>query len=191
MGAGEERSVATISQAESDDDIGAARALFLEYAQSLDFSLCFQGFDEELAALPGCYAAPSGRLLLAHLAGAVAGCVGVRDLGSGVCEMKRLYVRPEFRGKTIGRALAEAALAEARAAGYERMRLDTIPSMEAAIALYEELGFGTIAPDYHNPIEGATYMEIALQSGSRWIGTALGPPEGDDDDRVLRIHDSG
>ena len=162
MGAGEERSVATILQAESDDDVGAARTLFLEYARALDFSLCFQDFDAELAGLPGRYARPTGRLLLAHLAGAVAGCVGVRDLGSGVCEMKRLYVRPEFRGKTIGRALAEAALAEARAAGYERMRLDTIPSMEAAIALYEELGFGTIAPYYRNPIEGATYMEITL-----------------------------
>ena len=167
MPAGEERSVAAIFQAESDDDVGAARALFLEYARALEFSLCFQDFDAELAALPGRYARPTGRLLLAHLAGAVAGCVGVRDLGSGVCEMKRLYVRPAFRGKTIGRALAEAALAEARAAGYERMRLDTISSMDAARTLYDDLGFTDIAPYCDNPIEGAAYMEITLPRGRR------------------------
>ena len=175
--------MAMIFHAETDHDVREARALFLGYAHSLGFSLCFQGFDAELAELPGCYAPPKGRLLLAGIDGAVAGCVGVRDRGDGICEMKRLYVRPEFRGRSLGRALAEAALAEARAIGYRRMRLDTLPSMDAAIALYEELGFAEIEPYYHNPREGAMYMELGLHPEPRGGG--------DSDDTLLRLHDRG
>ncbi len=167
----------TIVQAASDDEVRCAGELFLEYARSLDFSLCFQGFDDELARLPGCYAPPAGRLLLARAGDAIAGCVGVRDLGGGVCEMKRLYVRPGFRGGGTGRALAEAALAEARAIGYRRMRLDTLPSMDAAIALYTGLGFVETEPYYENPIEGAMYLEIELgaQADEGGEGDVAGP----------------
>ncbi len=157
----------TIFQAECARDVEEARALFLEYAESLDFSLCFQGFDEELAELPGCYAPPSGRLLLARAGGAVAGCVGLRDLGNGVCEMKRLYVRPAFRGRNLGRVLAEAAIGAAREIGYERLRLDTLPPMEAARALYDDLGFADIEPYYHTPVEGASYKELVLSAAPR------------------------
>ncbi len=163
----------TIFQAERAGDVEEARALFLEYAESLDLSLCFQGFDEELAALPGYYAPPSGRLLLARDGGAVAGCVGVRDLGDGVCEIKRLYVRPAFRGRNLGRVLAEAAIGAARAIGYERMRLDTLPSMEAARALYDDLGFTDIGPYYRNPVEGAAYKELVLCDEPR-VGAPAG-----------------
>ncbi len=158
--------MATIVQAKSDADVGEAQALFLEYACSLDFSLCFQGFDDELTQLPGCYAPPSGRLLLALVDGAVAGCVGLRDLGDGACEMKRLYVRPAHRGLGLGRLLAEAAITQARAIGYARMRLDTLPSMAAARVLYGELGFSDIPPYYHNPVDGAEYKELILRSAA-------------------------
>ncbi len=154
----------TIVQAESDADIREARALFLEYAGTLDFNLCFQGFDEELARLPGCYAPPSGRLLLALVEGVVAGCIGLRDLGGGACEMKRLYVRPAYRSLRLGRLLAETAIAHARAVGYARMRLDTLPSMGAARSLYDDLGFTDVPPYYHNPVEGAEYKELDLRN---------------------------
>jgi ribosomal protein S18 acetylase RimI-like enzyme len=139
------------------------RALFLEYAQSLGFSLCFQGFDEELRALPGMYGPPRGRLLLAIEEGSPAGCVGLHEWDGPAAEMKRLYVRPAFRGHGLGRTLTEAALSEARALGYRSVRLDTIPSlMQSAIALYRELGFREISPYRQNPIPGALYFELPL-----------------------------
>ena len=141
--------------------IAQARELFLEYAQSLGFSLCFQNFDRELAALPGDYSPPNGRLLLAEHEGQLAGCVALHKLESEVCEMKRLYVRAPFRRLKIGRALAESIIAEARGIGYRRMRLDTVaPLMSTAVSLYRQLGFQEIAPYRTNPIEGALYMEL-------------------------------
>ena len=152
-----------ISQAESAAQIEQARMLFQEYAASLDFHLCFQSFDKELAELPGDYAPPQGRLLLAEQDGKLAGCVALHKIGDGICEMKRLYVRPEFRGKALGRALAERVIEEARALGYARMRLDTIVGkMDAAIALYRALGFRQVPPYRENPIAGAIYMEFEL-----------------------------
>jgi GNAT superfamily N-acetyltransferase len=150
-----------INQAESTAEIAQARELFLEYAGSLGFSLCFQGFDQELANLPGDYALPQGRLLLAEYHGSLAGCAALHKLEPGINEMKRLYVRPQFRGKQIGRLLAEYLIAEAAVAGYKRIRLDTIePLMSSAVSLYRTLGFREIAPYRTNPIEGALYMEL-------------------------------
>lgn len=152
-----------IAQATSPEQIVQARELFLEYAQSLGFSLCFQSFDQELAGLPGDYAPPDGRLLLAEFEGQLAGCVALHKLDGNICEMKRLYLRPHFRGKGLGRALAETIIAEARAIGYERMRLDTVePIMKDAVAMYCRLGFKEIAPYRTNPIQGAMYMELEL-----------------------------
>ena len=139
------------------------RDLFLEYASSLGFSLCFQGFDEELRALPGMYAPPRGRLLLASQDDRPAGCVGLHPWEGDAAEMKRLYVREAFRGRGLGRTLTEAALAEARSIGYRSVRLDTIPSlMQPAIALYRELGFRESPPYRKNPIPGALYFELPL-----------------------------
>lgn len=150
-------------QAESPSQIAQARELFLEYAQTLGFSLCFQNFDKELASLPGDYAPPAGRLLLAEYDGQLAGCVALHKLEEGVCEMKRLYLRPEFRGKRLGRVLANRILAEARQIGYQRMRLDTVePVMKDAVAMYRKIGFREIAPYCSNPIPGALYMELKL-----------------------------
>lgn len=150
-------------QAESSDDIAHARELFLEYAQSLGFSLCFQNFDQELASLPGIYAPPEGRLLLAEYAGQLAACVALHKLDADICEMKRLYLRPQFRGKGLGRILADRILAEARQIGYRSMRLDTVePVMKDAVAMYRKLGFREIAPYCENPIAGALYMELEL-----------------------------
>ena len=150
-------------RAESPVQIAQARELFLEYGKSLGFNLCFQSFDEELAGLPGDYAPPDGRLLLAEYDGALAGCVALHKLEPHVCEMKRLYVRPQFRGKGAGRALAETIIWEARAIGYRRMRLDTVePVMQAAVAMYRRLGFTEIAAYRPNPIPGAMYMELEL-----------------------------
>lgn len=141
--------------------IAQARELFLEYAQSLGFSLCFQDFDKELATLPGDYSAPEGRLLLAEYEGQPAGCVALHKLGGAICEMKRLYVRSPFRRLKVGRALAEGIIAEARGIGYRRMRLDTVaPLMSTAVSLYRQLGFQEIAAYRTNPIEGALYMEL-------------------------------
>jgi putative acetyltransferase len=151
-----------IVQAVSKVEIEHARFLFTEYNESLDFDLNFQGFDNELATLPGEYAPPDGRLLLANVGEAVSGCVGLRKLEAGICEMKRLYVRSEFRGMGVGKALAETVIKEACEIGYESMRLDTVPSMENARFLYESLGFKKIPPYRYNPIEGAVYMELPL-----------------------------
>ena len=151
------------SLAESPEQVAAIRELFLEYAQSLGFSLCFQSFDKELAGLPGDYAPPEGRLLLATRAGQPAGCVALHKLEPHICEMKRLYVRPQFRGRGLGRALAERIVADARQIGYNRLRLDTVePMMQAAVAMYRQLGFREIAPYRENPIAGALYMELGL-----------------------------
>ena len=152
-----------IVQAETDTHIAEARAMFLEYGEWLGFSLCFQGFDQELAGLPGRYAPPSGRLLLATDGANVAGVIALRGLDDATCEMKRLYARPAWRGQGLGRRLAENLLAEARAIGYRRLVLDTLPGrMDEAIALYRRLGFTEIAPYYDNPVEGAIFMEIRL-----------------------------
>lgn len=152
-----------IAAAESPTQIDQVRELFLEYADSLGFSLCFQNFDHELASLPGDYAAPGGRLLLAEFESRPAGCVALHRLNRQVCEMKRLYLRPEFRGKGIGRTLCEHALKEARAIGYRQLRLDTVePVMKDAVAMYRRLGFREIAPYRLNPIPGALYMELEL-----------------------------
>ncbi len=144
--------------------IGLAKTLFVEYADSLGFDLAFQDFEEEIANLPGDYASPAGCLLLAKYKDQPAGCVALRKLSDGICEMKRLYVRPQFRGLGIGRKLAEAIISEARRIGYNCMRLDTIPSMEAARALYVSLGFREIDPYRYNPIEDAVFMELLLVS---------------------------
>jgi putative acetyltransferase len=152
-----------VLQAESPTQIAQVRDLFLEYAQSLGFSLCFQSFDKELAGLPGDYAPPDGRLLLAQYEGQLVGCVALHKLEAGVCEMKRLYLRPQFRGKGLGRMLAERIIAEARGVGYDRIRLDTVePVMKDAVAMYRKLGFGEIAPYRPNPNPGTLYMERAL-----------------------------
>ena len=151
------------SQAESEQQIAQSRELFLEYAKSLGFSLCFQNFEKELATLPGDYAPPDGRLLLTECEGQLAGCVALHKLDDGVCEMKRLYLRPQFRGKGLGRALADRIIIEARHIGYARMRLDTVePVMKDAVAMYRRLGFREIAPYCKNPIAGALYMELLL-----------------------------
>jgi putative acetyltransferase len=155
--------VLTFAQAESPAQIAEAREVFLEYAQSLGFSLCFQNFDKELAGLPGDYAPPEGRLLLAECEGQLAGCVALHKLGPGICEMKRLYLRPQFRGKGLGRALAGRIIAEARQIGYQHMRLDTVePIMKDAVAMSGKLGFKEVAPSRPNPIAGAIYMELKL-----------------------------
>ena len=139
-----------------------ARLLMREYAASLGFDLGFQDFDRELEALPGEYGPPGGRLLLAWLGDRLAGCVALRKLQDGICEMKRLYVRPAFRGHRIGRLLAERAIAEAREIGYGRMRLDTVPSMQRAQSLYRSLGFYEVEAYRYNPIPGAAYLELKL-----------------------------
>ena len=150
-------------QAESSSQITQARELFLEYAESLGFSLCFQNFDQELAVLPGEYAPPEGRLLLAEYEGQVAGCVALHRLEERICEMKRLYLRQQLRGKGIGRALADRIISEARQIGYQRIRLDTVePVMKDAVEMYRKLGFREIAPYRANPIAGALYMELQL-----------------------------
>jgi putative acetyltransferase len=145
-------------------DLPLVRELFREYARSLGHDLGFQGFAAELAGLPGSYAPPSGALLVARADGEPAGCVALRRLQEGVCEMKRLFVRPAFRRSGLGRALATAVMAEAARLGYRFMRLDTIATMTAAVALYESLGFTEIPPYCHNPIAGARYYQCELES---------------------------
>ena len=146
----------------SAEQIAIARMLFKEYEASLGIELTFQGFAQEVLALPGAYAPPAGRLLLATGGAEAAGCVALRPLEGGICEMKRLYVRPTARGARLGRRLAETVIREARAIGYVRMRLDTLPSMKEAFALYQTLGFREIAPYYETPVVGTRFMELDL-----------------------------
>ena len=136
--------------------------MFREYAESLKIDLCFQGFEQELADLPGKYSPPAGGLLLAQEGNDPAGCVAMRPFGPGVCEMKRLYVRPAWRGHKLGRLLAADIIEKARAFGYDRMVLDTLESLREAVTLYKSLGFHVIEPYYHNPIAGVVFMELSL-----------------------------
>src|SRR3954466_949011 len=152
-----------LEQAVTSEQIALARTLFQEYGASLGFSLCFQNFDKELAGLPGDYAPPKGRLLLAYLDSHPAGCVALHEFEGGISEMKRLYVRPSFRGKRVGLALANAIIEAAREVGYQRMRLDTVPSeMADAVKMYQRLGFHEIATYRANPQPGTLYMELDL-----------------------------
>jgi len=150
-------------QAEEVDEIAQARRLFREYAEWLQIDLCFQNFEQELANLPGDYAAPDGRLLLAYDGAELAGCVALRRIDEGVCEMKRLFLREEFR-RGLGRQLIEGIIREAQQIGCEVMRLDTLPpKMNDAIALYQHYGFKEIASYYDNPVAGAIFMELDLR----------------------------
>ena len=151
-----------LEQALTPGHLASVRVLFQEYVDALGVDLSFQGFEEELRDLPGGYALPDGTLILAREGESVLGCVGVRPLDSGTAEMKRLYVRPEGRARGAGRALAWAAIEHARRAGYRRMRLDTLPQMVQAQALYESLGFRSIPPYRFNPVPGTVYMELPL-----------------------------
>ena len=150
-------------QVQSAEDVRSARELFEEYAAWLGLNLCFQNFDKELTELPGDYVPPSGRLFLAIEDDQIAGCVAVRKIEDATCEMKRLYVRPAFRGLGLGITLIETVIDAAREIGYQRMRLDTLPGkMDQAIAMYCSLGFKNIDPYYDNPVAGAAFMELEL-----------------------------
>jgi ribosomal protein S18 acetylase RimI-like enzyme len=155
-----------IKPAISSEQVAEARALFVEYANSIGFDLSFQNFQKELDGLPGDYAPPHGELLLAWNYGEVSGCVCLRRISDQVCEMKRLYVRPRFRGGGIGNALASTVIEDAVRLGYKRMRLDTVPSMAHAISLYDSLGFKEIEPYRYNPISGARFLELDLTKRS-------------------------
>jgi len=154
--------VIEVVHAESESRLLEAKKMIKEYADSLPINLDFQNFSSELADLPGEYAPPEGCLLLAYSNEMPAGCVALRKFSEGICEMKRLYVRPQFRGQNIGRILAEAVIAEGRHLSYTRMRLDTLSTMMQARALYASLGFTEIDPYRFNPVEGAKYMELQL-----------------------------
>lgn len=152
-----------IFQAESQDQIDAARTLFREYEAWLGLDLCFQGFEEELRGLPGKYALPDGRLFLAYSDEDLAGCIAMRKLDDGICEMKRLFVRDTFRGQKIGNKLIGKIIDEARGVGYSKMRLDTYPAkMGKAVDLYRSYGFHEIPSYYDNPHDGVLFMEIDL-----------------------------
>ena len=152
-----------IIAAHHPEHLPAVRELFTEYANSIEIDLCFQSFDRELAELPGKYAPPDGRLFLATQKLESAGCVALRKIGKNICEMKRLYVRPAFRGRGVGRTLADSVITAARAIGYDLMRLDTLSSMSKAIPLYESLGFQRIPAYYDNPSELAVFFELKLR----------------------------
>jgi len=152
-----------IANASSPAQIESVKGLFTEYAESLGFSLCFQGFDKELAELPGAYVPPRGRLLLATVDGEPAGCVALRPMPDGACELKRLFVRPAFRSTGLGRQLMDRILAEAREIGYRQMRLDTVVGqMDKAIAMYRRYGFKETEPHGGHPVPGSIYMEMDL-----------------------------
>lgn len=152
-----------IDAADGPDDMAEIRTLFLEYAEFLGFPLCFQGFDQELAELPGCYAPPAGRLWLARVDGAVVGCIGLRPHDGDTCEMKRLYLRPGARGLGLGRRLAELSVAAAREIGYRTMRLDTVPKLQTAIALYRDMGFLEVSePEPEGAPDGLLVFEKRL-----------------------------
>ncbi len=151
-----------IFEAKTERDIESFRTLLKEYVDSLGIDLSFQNFEEELVNLPGCYARPEGCILLAEYDGKIAGCVALRKLNDEVCEGKRLYVKPQFRGLEIGRKLMEAIIAEARKSGYTHLRGDTLASMTSAQALYASMGFKEIEPYTYNPIEGTIFLELKL-----------------------------
>ena len=164
MSTANEFAVQELIQASSANHIEQARELFKEYAAWLDVDLCFQSFEKELAALPGDYAPPNGRLFLLFNDTQLAGCVALRKIDEGICEMKRLFLRKQFRGKGLGRLLINSIIQAATQIGYERMRLDTLPlQMSDAIALYRSMGFREIEPYYQNPVPGAKFMEIELK----------------------------
>jgi ribosomal protein S18 acetylase RimI-like enzyme len=146
------------------EQLDRVRALFTEYQRWLNVDLCFQDFERELAGLPGAYGPPLGAIYLAAEDGAVAGCAALRPLDPEVGEMKRLYVRPDFRGRGVGRLLAERVIAAARRRRFVRLRLDTLRFMDRAIGLYESLGFVDIPPYYHNPLEGSRFLELDLKA---------------------------
>lgn len=151
-----------IDQATTAEQMATIRALFQEYAAWLQVDLCFQKFAEELASLPGHYAPPNGRLFLATSNAEPAGCVALRPAGDGVCEMKRLYVRPAFRGQGLGKRLAERIIADARSIGYSKMVLDTLPFMKSATQLYQALGFKQRVAYYDTPLQETIFMELQL-----------------------------
>jgi GNAT superfamily N-acetyltransferase len=160
-----------IEQADSDAEVEVARKLFREYAAELDVDLCFQNFERELQELPGKYAQPKGRLLLTYdFSGGqkqAAGCGALRPIEKNICEMKRLYVRPEYRGLGLGRTLAESLIAAAREIGYSAMRLDTLPSMHEAHKLYRQLGFREIPAYIENLVPGSFFLELNLSAVPR------------------------
>jgi len=169
-----------LTEAVEAADLDLARTLFREYHQAIGVDLCFQGFDAELATLPGAYARPAGRLLLAWRGEAPVGCGALRPLAPGVAELKRMWTRPGQRGQGVARAVAESLLASARAEGYRAVRLDTLDWMKAARSLYASLGFAEIGPYYANPLPGVVFMELGIEAttvepaGEDRLGTAGG-----------------
>ena len=149
-----------IIEAKTEQDIYVARALFKEYTDGLGIDLTFQNYEQELARLETIYLPPSGSLLLGEYNGSFVGCVGLRKLDNLSCEMKRLYIKPEARGKGLGSALCKRIIQRGKQLGFKRMRLDTLPSMTGALTLYKRFGFYEIEPYYKNPIPGTIYMEV-------------------------------
>jgi ribosomal protein S18 acetylase RimI-like enzyme len=148
----------------TEKDYKNAKILFVEYANSLNFQLCFQNFEKEISDLSAQYSKPTGCIILCYEDDKPIGCVGLRKFAEGICEMKRLYLRPEARGKGIGRVLAEEIVEKAKEFGYKKMQLDTIETMKEAISLYKSMGFKEISPYRFNPVKGVIYMELELSS---------------------------